>query len=126
MFKPFQPRSNLGNTLTIPDVHIVSLKPALSGLIVPSKFYGALAAGRVIIFLGPETSEIARVIQDCDCGFVYEDSSAANIARTIERLRSDNELCDKLGRNARLAVDSHYNKAASLKAWQATLDSAER
>lgn len=126
MFKPFQPRSQLGVTLTVPDIHIVSLKPELSGLIVPSKFYGALAAGRGIIFLGPENSEIARVIRDCNCGFVYEDSSAVDIARTIQQLRSDCDLRDKLGRNARLAVDNRYNKAVSLEAWQATLDSAER
>jgi glycosyltransferase involved in cell wall biosynthesis len=125
-FKPFQPRSQLGATLTVPDIHIVSLKTELSGLIVPSKFYGALAAGRVVIFLGPESSEIARVIRDCDCGFVYENSRAVDIERTIQELRSNCDLREKLGRNARLAVDNHYNKAASLEAWQATLDPTER
>ena len=38
--------------LTLPDVHLVSLKPALEGLIVPSKFYSSIAAGRAVIFIG--------------------------------------------------------------------------
>ena len=39
-------------SLTLPDVHLVSLKPALEGLIVPSKFYSSIAAGRAVIFIG--------------------------------------------------------------------------
>ena len=33
-------------------MHIVSLKPELEGLIVPSKFYGSMAAGRAVIYIG--------------------------------------------------------------------------
>ena len=31
---------------------MVELKPALEGLIVPSKFYSSIAAGRPVIFIG--------------------------------------------------------------------------
>jgi colanic acid biosynthesis glycosyl transferase WcaI len=37
MFRPYQPREMLMYSLTAPDCHIVSLKPSLEGLIVPSK-----------------------------------------------------------------------------------------
>src|SRR6185503_4809828 len=39
MFKPYQPRKKLGLSLTIPDVHLISLRRSMEGLIVPSKFY---------------------------------------------------------------------------------------
>ena len=52
LFKPYQPKEHLKYSLTLPDVHLVSLKPALEGLIVPSKFYSAIAAGRPVIFIG--------------------------------------------------------------------------
>ena len=42
----------LCNYLTLPDVHLVSLKSALEGLIVSGKFYSAIAAGRAVIFIG--------------------------------------------------------------------------
>jgi hypothetical protein len=42
---------------------LVSLDPALEGLIVPSKFYGIAAAGRPTIFIGAENGEIARLLE---------------------------------------------------------------
>lgn len=44
VFKPYQPRLDLDKSLSAADVHLVSLKPDLEGLIVPSKFYGICAA----------------------------------------------------------------------------------
>ena len=43
MFKPYQPRERLAESLSAADVHIVSLRPELEGLIVPSKIYGIAA-----------------------------------------------------------------------------------
>src|SRR5690606_3131947 len=49
LFKPFQPSEMLSESLGVSDVHIVSLLPSLEHCIVPSKFYGVLAAGRPTI-----------------------------------------------------------------------------
>jgi glycosyltransferase involved in cell wall biosynthesis len=49
-FKPYQRREHLGLSLTVGDVHLISLRQELEGLIVPSKFYGILAAGRPVLF----------------------------------------------------------------------------
>lgn len=40
IFKPYQPKNMLSVSLTLPDLHFISLKPEMEGLIVPSKFYG--------------------------------------------------------------------------------------
>ena len=55
--RPYQPKERLGETLSVGDVHLMSLDPALEGLIVPSKFYGIAAAGRpkIASALGRET-----------------------------------------------------------------------
>ena len=52
LFKPYQPNEQLKYSLTLPDVHLVSLKPALEGPIVASKFTSSIAAGRVVNFIG--------------------------------------------------------------------------
>ena len=67
--RPYQPKERLGETLGIGDVHLVSLDPAMEGLIVPSKFYGIAAAGRPTIFIGAEDGEIARLLEANGCGF---------------------------------------------------------
>jgi colanic acid biosynthesis glycosyl transferase WcaI len=45
-FVGHQDRELLRHSLGVPDLHWLSLRPALEGLIVPSKFYGIAAAGR--------------------------------------------------------------------------------
>jgi hypothetical protein len=57
LFKPYQPRECLGDSLTVPDVHLISLRPSLEGLMVPSKFYGIAAAGRPVLYLGIRTEK---------------------------------------------------------------------
>ncbi|MCW8139441.1 MAG: glycosyltransferase, partial [Planctomycetota bacterium] len=44
--------------LAAADVHVVTLKPEWSGLVVPSKFFAALAAGRPVLFAGPADSDV--------------------------------------------------------------------
>jgi hypothetical protein len=60
--RPYQPNKRLAETLSVADVHLVSLHPNIEGLIVPSKFYGIAAAGRPTIFIGSPLGEIARTI----------------------------------------------------------------
>ena len=45
-FIPYQDRTLLKHSLSVADIHWISLKPAVEGMIVPSKFYGIAAAGR--------------------------------------------------------------------------------
>ncbi len=69
-FLPFQPAARLAESLGAADVHLVAMDEALVGLVVPSKLYGALAAGRPVVFAGPEASEAARLIREHGCGTV--------------------------------------------------------
>ncbi|HEY0802058.1 MAG TPA: glycosyltransferase family 4 protein, partial [Steroidobacteraceae bacterium] len=63
LFLPYQPRETLADSLAASDVHWVSLLPELEGLIVPSKFYGILAAARPTVFIGDTDGELARAIR---------------------------------------------------------------
>src|SRR5262249_2592415 len=51
-FRPYQPRERLSVSLGVADVHWLSLKTGLDGLLLPSKFYGIAAAGRPMIVVG--------------------------------------------------------------------------
>src|SRR5439155_4896450 len=69
-FVPYQDRKLLKFSLGVPDTHWISLKPELEGLIVPSKFYGIAAAGRAVISISARDGEIARLVEQHDCGLV--------------------------------------------------------
>lgn len=122
LFLPVQPRAALGDALSAPDVHWLSLRPELEGLIVPSKFYGAAAAGRPVLAITAKDGEIARVVREGGCGIVVEPGCGAELAEAILRLRADPQLCETMGKNARALIESQYSKVQALARWSALFD----
>ena len=89
-FLPYQPRDTLEDSLAAGDVHLVSLLPALEGLIVPSKLYGILAAGRPLIFIGDSGGDIGRVIERTQCGRLVRVGDSTALENTLGRAVSPN------------------------------------
>ena len=121
LFKPYQPKAQLKFSLTLPDVHLVSLKPALEGLIVPSKFYSSIAAGRAVIFIGDADGEIAREVARGECGVTVSADDALALAKTIERLCDDAAACARMGANARAMFEAEYSQAIAMGKWRGVL-----
>jgi len=119
--RPYQPKERLGETLAVADVHLVSLHPALEGLIVPSKFYGIAAAGRPTIFIGAKDGEIAHLLAETGCGFTVPPGDGEALANKILELAADQGLCAALGKRARLAFERQWNKSQALTKWETLL-----
>lgn len=120
-FRPYQTASELGTSLAIPDVHWISLLPAMEGLIVPSKFYGIAAAGRPIIAVTDPAGDIAKLVRDNQCGAVVSPGDGQALARTIREFRADRLCLDQMGRNARALLDRSLRKKTALEHWQQLL-----
>jgi colanic acid biosynthesis glycosyl transferase WcaI len=45
-FMDYFPRDQLHHSLTIADVHLISMRPEMTGIVVPGKLYGIMASGR--------------------------------------------------------------------------------
>ena len=82
-FLPFQPKERLTESLAAADLHLASMRHELAGLVVPSKVYGVLAAGRPCVFLGPEESEAAQTILQYGCGSVLAHANGARLASIL-------------------------------------------
>ncbi len=124
LFKPYQPRELLSQSLSAADVHLVSQLPELEGLIVPSKFYGIIAASRPAIFIGSSTGEIATLVKQYDCGFAVEPGNAEGLASAIENLASNPVLTSNLGINAKKAASGPLSRTTALAAWSVIARSA--
>lgn len=85
MFKPYQPREKLSESLSVADVHLISLKPELESLIVPSKFYGILAVGRPVIFIGAEDGELAKILNHYQCGEVVKEKDTNSLITKLKK-----------------------------------------
>jgi glycosyltransferase involved in cell wall biosynthesis len=99
----------------------VSLRPALEGLIVPSKFYGVAAAGRPTLFVGDQEGEIARLIAHHQCGRTVVAGDGVALARTILDLAAAPDLCRHMGQRARQAFEAEFDKAIALMRWEELL-----
>jgi len=120
-FKPYQPNELLAQSLSAADAHLVSLRPDLEGLIVPSKFYAACAAGRPTIFIGSRDGEIAQLICRHKCGRVIEVGDGAGLARAVLELATDPVECRQMGERARRACEAEFDKSIALQQWEKLL-----
>jgi glycosyltransferase involved in cell wall biosynthesis len=124
IFKPYQPRDQLSVSLSVPDVHVISLLPSLEGLIVPSKFYGIAAAGRPMLYIGDKEGEISQLIRSAQCGFSVEVHQAQEAATVINRLARDAAACSRLGSQARILFEQRFEKSYADRAWQKVITEA--
>jgi glycosyltransferase involved in cell wall biosynthesis len=108
MFLPFQPAENLCEVLTGCHAAIVSLRAGMEGMAVPSKIYGILAAGIPVIAMVPEESEIAYLVNEEKCGIVVQPDDHEGLNKSIEKLKSDNNLRKNYGKNGRAAFENKY------------------
>ncbi len=117
VFKPFQPYENLSESLSAADAHLVCLRPELEGFIVPSKFYGILAAGRPVLNIGSAAGETGRLIQTIGCGSNFDAGQGAALAETIRRWSRKPAEADEMGRRGRAYFEKNFDSPIGLKAW---------
>lgn len=121
VFAPYQPRERLSASLSAADAHLVSMQPQLEGLVMPSKFYGVLAVGRPVLFIGARDGDMARLVRQSDCGFVIEAGDDATLAQRIAELASDPERAAAMGERGRALYRSRFTPAIALAAWETIL-----
>lgn len=107
-FLPPQPSDSLSQSLSAGDLHLVTMRLEMEGLVVPSKFYGVIASGRPCLFVGPDASEVARVIRESGVGKVIPPGDGAALASAILEYRADPDSLQEEGeRGRRLQRDSN-------------------
>jgi colanic acid biosynthesis glycosyl transferase WcaI len=117
IFLPYQPRENLSDSLAASDVHWVSLLPELEGLIVPSKFYGILAAARPTVFIGNPDGELARAIRVGECGVTVAVGDVDALVAAVRHLKNDPAHRERLGGNAYEHYREHYSAPRAFDRW---------
>jgi glycosyltransferase involved in cell wall biosynthesis len=121
-FLPYQERSLLKLSLGVPDVHLISLKPELEGLIVPSKLYGIAAAGRPIIAVTASAGEVAELVRRHDCGIVVEPGDGEFLANALRSLRADPARVAAMDRHARTMLDRYFTRCRAFARWQCLIE----
>lgn len=119
-FQPPQPRDRLAVTLSLADVHLVTLRPGCERLVYPSKLAGIAGVHRPAIFIGPRQCEVARTVTSAGFGLAFTRDDAADLALAIRALRAD---ATRLGtfRQAAAQFAAGHSPAVAVERWHALL-----
>ena len=109
-FRPYEKRSDLGRSLAAGHVGLVTQIPGTIGAVVPSKTYGIMAAGRPVLYIGPQGATPASVLERHRCGWRIEPGDVDRLVQLLERLDQDRDLVREAGGRARRAFEKYYDK----------------
>jgi colanic acid biosynthesis glycosyl transferase WcaI len=115
------PISKLLERLGCADIHVVSLRSEWTGTVVPSKFFGALAAGRPVLFAGSVESAIARWICDLKVGWVLSQENVEKVAHELREYEADPILQERMKQRCHEAYASRFSKAKVIDQWHSEL-----
>lgn len=116
-FLPFQPAERLAATLHAGDVSLITLRPRFEGIVVPSKSYGPMAVGRCLLFIGPEQSEIARMIAEHGVGVVVPPGDIDGLRRRLEDLAANRSAVTDMGERAARLVQKELGREHAAASW---------
>lgn len=76
-----------------------------------------MAAGLPVIGVMSDKSEVARIIEEEQCGVIVRPGNIEVLARTILDLKHNRSKLAIMGRNAKNAIDNKYNLKAAAEAY---------
>ncbi|MGB6597791.1 MAG: glycosyltransferase family 4 protein [Candidatus Acidiferrum sp.] len=122
-FLPFFPTSKIPSVLAAPDAHVITVKRGLEGVVVPSKMYGILAAGKPIITVAPEETDAAWLGAKFGFAVSADPDSPDKVAGAILSLATDPGKVVSMGRAAR-AVAPEYDRVKELQRFVKIIEEA--
>jgi len=115
-FLPYQPRETLGALYSAADLHLVTLRDEVSGLLVPSKYAASLAAGKPVLLVGGDGTDLHREIRQMDLGWVCS-HHAPEVVTAMRQALDDRRALERKGRDGRTVFDARYSRSRSTAAW---------
>ena len=122
-FLPFFPANRIPSVLTAADVHVITVKHGLEGVVVPSKMYGILTAGRPIIAVASEETDVASLGAKFGFAVSADPDSPEKVAAAIRSLVVDKAKLQSMGRAAR-AVAPDYDRVKELQKFVKIIEEA--
>ena len=113
----YVPRAELHRSLSVADVHLISMRPEMTGIVVPGKLYGVMAAGRPALFVGPPHCETADTIRRAGCGFTVTPGDVEGVVSALTKLAGDLNLGRQMGQKGRMAFLSTHERSLCCHQW---------
>ncbi len=122
-FLPFRPAEQVPHVMLAGDLHVVTVRRDLEGVVVPSKLYSILAAGRPVLAVAAAESDAARIAVEFGCGVAADPDDPAAIAAAIRELRDNRARLAHMAERAR-ATAERYARVNELERFTAIVEDA--
>jgi len=122
-FLSFRPVAEVPHVMVAGDLHIITVKRGLEGVVVPSKLYSTLAAGRPVLVIASQESDAARIVTAAGCGMVADPDDPGAVAAAIRELRSDPARLAEMARRAR-ETSKNYARVDELNRFAIAVEQA--
>jgi colanic acid biosynthesis glycosyl transferase WcaI len=113
-FLDFFPASKISSVLAAADAHVITVKRGLEGVVVPSKMYGILAAGKPIVAVAPRETDVVSLGVRRGFAIAADPDSPAEVANAVRTVASDPAKVQAMGEAARAAAPD-YDRAKELQ-----------
>lgn len=107
--------------LAAADIHMVSLKAEWSGLVVPSKYFGALAAGRPVLYAGAEESDIGIWTREYGTGWILNECNVTETADALLKMADDKNELVQFRKKCFDAYHERFSRDRMLVKWHEVL-----
>jgi glycosyltransferase involved in cell wall biosynthesis len=124
-FLPFFPASKVASVLASADAHVVTIKRGLEGVVVPSKMYGILAAGKPILAVTPRETDVASIGERRGFAVCADPGDASQVAGAMREISRSTEKLRQMGEAARAAA-SDYDRVSELRKFVTIIEEACR
>jgi colanic acid biosynthesis glycosyl transferase WcaI len=122
-FLPFRPAKEVPCVMAAGDLHVVTVKRGLEGVVVPSKVYNILAAARPLLAVATEKTEVARFAERDGCGIAADPDSPEAVASAVRGVLDNPERLAHMGRKSR-DLAATYDRVKQLQIFVQTIEEA--
>lgn len=120
-FLDYFPPDQIPSVLASADAHIVTIKRGLEGVVVPSKMYGILAAGKPIVAVAPKETDVVSLGEEQGFAVAADPDRPAELVYVIRSLMADAKKLRAMGEAALKAAPS-YERSAELQKYLRVFD----
>lgn len=117
VFIPYQDKDRLIYSLNAADVHWCVNAKGIKGVSCPSKFYGIAAAGKPVLAVLENGTEIRMLIEEIGCGKCSDPGTYEEITKNIRWFiehAGQNELAE-MGKRGHMYLLKHLTKEAAIE-----------
>jgi len=123
-FMEYQPRERLNQLYNAVNLHLITMRDEVAGLLVPSKYAAALAAGKPVLLVGGEGADLHQEIEELRVGWVCRHNPLEIRQAIIEAITHPGRSAE-MGEASRRVFEDRYSHKIARKRWMELMESLE-